>query len=417
MSAFQEHVPTIRAQFPALSRALNGQPVAYFDGPGGTQVPRRVIDAMGGYLAHNNANSGGLFATSRDSDAVLDEAHRAVADLLGTDDADTVVFGQNMTTLTFALSRSLARAWGPGDEVLVTRLDHDANVTPWVMAAKDAGATVRFVGIHKEDCTLDREDFRRKLSERTRLVAVACASNSVGTINPVRELCAEAHDAGALVFVDAVHFAPHALIDVNEIGCDFLACSAYKFFGPHLGILWGRRELLEQLTAYKVRPAPAAPPGKWMTGTQNHEGIAGTLEAVDYLAELGRLLGGPDVTNRRAALRAAFEHVGVYESELTGRLLNRLAALPEFTVHGITAPGRLSERLSTVSITHAGKTPTQMAEELGQHGLFTWHGNYYAVELTEALGLEPHGMLRIGMVHYNTMEEVDRLLESLENLA
>lgn len=410
-------VERCRRQFPALSRRWNGQPVAYLDGPAGTQVPQQVIDAISHYLAHCNANHGGLFATSRESDALLDEAHRAVADLLGADDPETIVFGPNMTTLTFAFSRALARTWQPGDEVLVTRLDHDANVTPWVRAAEDAGATVRFVELRREDCTLDLDDLRSKLNSHTRLVAVGCASNSVGTINPVREICRWAHDAGAEVFLDAVHYAPHALVDVRDWGCDFLACSAYKFFGPHIGILWGRRERLETLPAYKVRPAPNTLPGKWMTGTQSHEGIAGVLAAVEYLRELGGAVAGDDSLSRRAALAQAYAAIGAYERTLARRLLAGLAEIEGVTIYGITAPNRIDERMPTVSITHARRTAAELAHDLGECGVFAWHGNYYALSLTETLGLEPQGMLRLGLVHYNTVEEVDRLLTALHDMA
>jgi cysteine desulfurase family protein (TIGR01976 family) len=410
-------LPVLRDQFPALSRQCDGQPVAYFDGPAGTQVPLGVIDAIAGYLRYNNANHGGLFATSHDSDRMLDAAHRTVADLLGTDDPETAVFGPNMTTLTFALSRALARTWQPGDQVLVTRLDHDANVTPWVLAARDAGAEVTFVEIHREDCTLDLDDFHAKLTDRTRLVAVGCASNSVGTINPVAEICRAAHEVGALTFLDAVHFAPHALIDVVAWDCDFLACSAYKFFGPHIGILWGRRELLEELPAYKVRPAPDSPPGKWMTGTQNHECIAGVAAAIDYLADLGRAHADDPQLTPREALRETFRAIGDYERQLSELLLSGLTAISDVRIWGITARDQLNDRVPTVSITHRRLRPAELAARLGELGLFTWHGNYYALQLTETLGLEPDGMLRIGLVHYNTVQEVQRLLTAIEQLS
>jgi len=389
----------------------------YFDGPAGTQVPQIVIDAVSHYYTHNNANHGGLYATGRESDVVLGQAHRAVADLLGVEDPDTTCFGPNMTTLTFALSRALSKTWKAGDEVIVTRLDHDANVTPWVLAARDAGATVKFVEIHREACTQDLDDFRSKITDRTRLVAVGCASNSVGTINPVAEICQWARQAGALSFLDAVHFAPHALIDVESFGCDFLACSAYKFFGPHVGVMWGRRELLEELVAYKVRPARNSLPGKWMTGTQNHEGIAGALAAVDYLVDVGRCHAATESLDRRAALREALAAIGDYERRLFARLLAGLAKLDDVTVWGITDPNRLAERLPTVSITHARRRPAELAEYLGNRGIFVWHGNYYALQLTETLGLEPDGMVRIGLVHYNTAAEVDRLLDALDVLS
>ena len=405
-----------RRQFPALSRRVGDRLAAFFDGPGGTQVPQRVIDAVGHYLAHLNANHGGRFATAIESDRLLDEAHRGLADFLGADDPHTIAFGQNMTSLTFCLSRALARTWKPGDEIVLTRLDHDANVTPWILAARDAGATVRLAKIRSEDCTLDLDELRHLINERTRLVAVGCASNATGGINPVRDICDWAHAVGAKVFLDAVHYAPHGLIDVQAWGCDYLACSAYKFFGPHVGILWGRRELLESLEAYKVRPAPLDPPEKWMTGTQSHEAIAGALAAVDYLADLGRLLAASDSLSRRTALGEAYRELGLYERGLCRRLLAGLAEIPEVQVFGITDPARFDQRVATVSLTHERFTPAEMAQRLGKLGFFVWHGNYYALSLTESLGLEPEGMLRVGLVHYNTATEVDRLLEALHGL-
>ncbi len=411
-----QHVEACRRQFPALSREVAGQPAVYLDGPGGTQVPRRVIEAVSGYLAHHNANRGGLFATSRESDEQLSLAHQALADFVGADDPDCLAFGPNMTTLTFGLSRALAKTWHHEDEVVVTRLDHDANVTPWVLAARDAGAIVRYVDIHRNDATLDLDDLRRILSSRTRLVAVSGGSNATGSIPPVAEIATWVHQVGGLVFVDAVHFAPHGLVDIAELGCDFLACSAYKFFGPHIGLLWGKRQLLEELFAYKVRPAPESLPGKWMTGTQNHEGIAGAMAAVDYLADLGRGVSGESAKDRRGALRAAYQSIVAYERDLVWRLLGGLAQMPQVKVWGITDRTRAHERLPTVSITHAKRTAAELAELLGRQAMFVWHGNYYALELTEALGLEPEGMLRIGLVHYNTPHEVDRLLAALADL-
>jgi cysteine desulfurase family protein (TIGR01976 family) len=408
-------VDACRRQFPALALEVEGQPAVYFDGPAGSQVHQRVIDAMVLYLTQTNANHGGLFATSRQSDALLEEAHCGLADFLGTDDPETIVFGPNMTSLTFALSRSLAKTWRPGDEVVLTQLEHDANFTPWVLAAEDAGATVRTVGFHTGDCTLDLEDLAAKLSSHTRLVAVGCASNAVGTVNPMEEIVRLAHRSGALVFFDAVHYAPHRLLEADRWGCDFLACSAYKFFGPHVGVLWGRRELLTELPAYKVRPAPDDLPGRWMTGTQNHEGIAGTLAAVEYLADLGRTLAA-DVPDRRAALAAAFESIGAYERGLVAELLAGLAEMPEVTVWGITDPARFDRRVPTVGVTHRRLRPRELAEYLAARGIFVWHGNFYALPVTEALGLEPDGMVRIGLLHYNTREEVHRLLAALREL-
>jgi cysteine desulfurase family protein (TIGR01976 family) len=404
-------VYSLRQQFPALQRC----PAIFLDGPGGTQVPQRVIDAVSRYLGTCNANHGGLFATSRASDAILHASHVAVAALLNAPSPDEVVFGPNMTTLTFHLSRALGRTWKPGDEVLVTRLDHDANISPWALAARDAGATVQRVDIHPEDCTLDLDDLRRRLGPRTRLVAVTCASNAVGTLTDVRAVARLAHEAGALVFLDAVHYAPHGPIDVQAWDCDFLACSAYKFFGPHVGILWGRAELLRELPAYKLRPASESLPDRWMTGTQNHEGIAGVGAAVDYLAEIGGASAGQG--GRRAQLRAALDRIRSYEAGLCGRLLAGLRERPRFRVWGIAEPHRVGERVPTVSITCPDHTPEEVARHLAARDIYVWNGNLYAQELTERLGLEQHGgFVRLGLVHYNTAEEVDRVLRALDEL-
>ncbi len=404
-----------RAQFPALERCSGGQNTVFFDGPAGSQVPRSVIAAISTYLTRCNANHGGRFATSRESDALIEAAHQALADFFGTVDAGTVILGANMTTLTFALSRALAREWKAGDEVLVTRMDHDANVTPWVLAARDAGATVQHVGIRPADCTLDLDDLRAKLSRRTRLVAVGCASNAVGTIHPIAEIARAAHAVGAEIFVDAVHSAPHLLPDVVEWDCDYLVASAYKFFGPHLGVLWGRRQRLEQLPAYKLRPAPDDLPGKWMTGTQSHEAIAGALAAVDYLADLGWQLR-PEAAGRRQALAAAYAAIGSYERDLAQSLLAGLEELRDVTIYGIRSAERLSQRVPTFALRHARLAPAELAEFLDLRGIFVWHGNFYALPLTEALGLEPEGLVRIGLLHYNTAAEVQRLLTALEEL-
>lgn len=414
-----------RGKFPALNRQIDGRPAVFFDGPAGSQVPECVIEAITAYLRTSNANHGGLFATSRESDAMLDAAHQALADLFGAADPECVVFGANMTTLTFSLSRALARTWRAGDEIIVTRLDHDANVSPWILAARDAGATVQHLAIHPQDCTLDLDDLRRKLSSRTRLVAVGAASNAVGTINPVAEICRMAHAVGAEVFVDAVHAAPHLLPDVAAWDCDWLAASAYKFFGPHVGVLWGRSDRLGQLEAYKLRPAPNSLPGKWMTGTQNHECIAGALAAVDYLAALGLAVGSGAVgspvlrsgaAGRRAALTAAYAAIGDYERQLAAHLLTGLSKLTSVQVFGIVEPARLAERVPTFGIRHANLKPGALAEWLAARGIFVWHGNFYALPLTEALNLEPDGLVRIGLLHYNTIAEIDRLLSALSEL-
>jgi cysteine desulfurase family protein (TIGR01976 family) len=403
----------LRKQFPALHVKRAGRTPIFLDGPGGTQVPQRVIDAMVHYLSTCNANHGGVFATSQESDAILHEAHQAMADLLNAPSADEIVFGANMTTMTLHLSRALGRTLKPGDEVMVTRLDHDANVRPWLLAARDAGAEVRWIDIHPEDCTLDMDSFRRQLGSRTKLVAVGVASNAVGTRNDVAAISRLAKQAGARVFIDAVHFAPHGPIDVQAWGCDFLACSVYKFFGPHVGVLWGRRELLETLPVYKLKPAADSLPDRWMTGTQNHEGIAGAAAAVDYLAEIA----ATTAADRRSRLRAAMTAIQAYETDLARRLLEGLAKRPRFKVWGITDPKRLAERVPTISITHPQKTAQELAEHLAARQIYAWNGNMYALELSERLGLEERGgFLRLGLVHYNTVEEIDLLLQALDEI-
>ncbi len=404
----------VRRQFPALALEVNGRPVAYFDGPGGTQVPVRVIDAMCDYLTRSNANTHGAFATSSKSDVVIAQAHEAMADLLGCD-AREVVFGPNMTSLTFNLSRALGRELGPGDEIVVTRLDHDGNVAPWC-ALEERGCRVRFVDIDPNDCTLDMADLERQITPSTRVIAVGYASNAVGTINNVEEIVRMAHAVGALAYIDAVHYAPHGPIDVRRLDCDFLVCSPYKFFGPHSGVLYGKREHLTRLQPYKVRPATEENPFRWETGTQNHEGQAGILAAVDYLAELGRR-ASPVAASRRAALLAAYDVIRPYERGLAERLISGLLAIPGLTFYGIKDPARFTQRVPTVAVRIAGHTPRELATHLGERGMFTWDGNYYALNLSERLGVEPSGgMLRIGLAHYNTTEEVDRLLDSLREL-
>ncbi|HNP86489.1 MAG TPA: cysteine desulfurase-like protein [Kouleothrix sp.] len=406
----------IRAQFPALAQTVNDQPAVFFDGPGGTQVPQRVIDAIGNYLINANANTHGAFATSARTDAVIAEAHTAMADLLGCD-PDEVVFGPNMTTLTFAMSRAIGRELGPGDEIVVTRLDHDANVAPW-RALEERGVTVRMVDIDVEDCTLDMSDMARAITANTRLVAIGYASNAVGTINDVAEVVRMAHAVGALAYVDAVHYAPHGPIDVRALDCDFLACSPYKFFAPHMGALYGKRAHLERLQPYKVRPAGNNTPDRWETGTKNHEGLAGVAAAIDYLAELGRNTGGVDATtSRRAALLAAMAAIRSYERDLAERLIIGLLAIPGLTFYGIREPERFGQRTPTVSIRLASCTPHELAARLGEQGIFVWDGNYYALSLTERLGVEESGgMVRIGLAHYNTAEEIDRLLAILRTM-
>ncbi len=405
---------SIRAQFPSLAQTVNGHPAVFLDGPGGTQVPQRVIDAISDYLRRNNANTGGAYATSRNTDAMIAEARVAMADFLHCA-ADEIVFGPNMTTLTYAISRAIGRDLKPGDEILVTRLDHDANVSPW-LALEEKGVTIRWAEIHEENCTLDLADLAGKINERTKLVAVGYASNAVGTINPVKAIIHLAHAAGALAYIDAVHYAPHGLIDVAALDCDFLVCSTYKFFGPHMGVFFGKREHLTRLRPYKVRPLTDAIPFRWEWGTLNHECIAGITACVDYLANLGRH-AHPEAATRRGAIVAAFEAIHHYEHGLMQRLITGLTQIPKVKLYGITDPARFAERCPTLAIRVVGHTPLQLATKLGERGFFAWDGNYYALNLTERLDVEnTGGFLRIGLVHYNTVEEVDRLLATLREI-
>src|SRR6184192_3018152 len=405
----------VREQFPSLKLQVNGQPAAFLDGPAGTQVPKQVMDAVQNYFLTTNANTYGAFATSRRNDAMITSGRAAMADFFNCD-SNEVVFGQNMTTITFALARAIGRELKAGDEIVVTTLDHDANVAPW-RALEEKGVVVRQADIREEDCTLDLDDLKRKISDKTKLVALGYASNIVGTINPVAEITKLAHAAGALMFVDAVHYAPHGLIDVKALDCDFLACSPYKFFGPHMGTLYGKQEHLRRFKPYKVRPASDAIPDCWETGTQVQELIAGIGAAVDYLAGVGKHCHA-NVKARREALAAAYRETVPYERSLFTRMLNGLQAIRGVKVYGITDPKRFNERCSTISLRVGEHHPTEIAKFLGDRGIFTWDGNFYAMNLSERLGVEPKGgVLRIGLVHYNTMEEVDRLLSSLSQFA
>jgi cysteine desulfurase family protein (TIGR01976 family) len=411
----------IRQQFPSLDR-----PDVFFDNPGGTQIARQSAARIQRYLLECNSNHGGAFRTSRESDEVLDEAHRAMADFLNAASGDEIVFGPNMTTLTFSLSRALARGLNPGDEVLVTRLDHDANISPWLLAAEDRGCHVTWVDFDVEECTLSLESFARALERKPKIAAFGYASNAVGTINPARKLTEMSHQAGALVYVDAVQYAPHGPIDVQDLGCDFLVCSAYKFFGPHVGVLYGRYEQLDQLRAYKVRPAPAEPPGKFETGTQNHEGIAGVLGALEYFQWLSAQFGGEQAegqheqgyTGRRLALKQAMSAIRAYEMELSRALIEMLESIPGIRIYGVSDPKRLDQRVPTVSFTMPGRSPREVAEQLGRRGIYVWDGNYYALAVTERLGVEAGGgMVRVGAAHYNTLDEVTRLGEALREIS
>jgi cysteine desulfurase family protein (TIGR01976 family) len=416
MTAFDPDV--LRPEFPALAREQDGRRVAFLDGPGGTQVPQRVIDAVGRYYRDTNANDGGAFATSQASDAIVAEAHAAVADVLGASSGEEIKFGYNMTTLTFHVSRSIAATFAPGDEIVVTTLDHEANVSPWRAIAADRGLIVRTVDIQPDDCTLDLERLAAVLGPRTRLIAFGYASNAVGTINPVRPIVELAHAAGALTYVDAVHYVPHGPVDVRDLGADFLATSVYKWFGPHLGVVYGRAEVLDALPAYKVRPAH----DRYETGTQNFEAIAGTLAAVDYLRSVGTRFGDlgalGDGPPRRRELVAAMTAIAGYERQLSVRLLGGLAAIPGVRVWGIADPDRAAERTPTVAITVAGTSPRDAATALAADGIYAWDGDFYAQALIERLGLfDGGGVLRLGLVHYSTFDEVDRVLEAVARIA
>jgi cysteine desulfurase family protein (TIGR01976 family) len=383
-------VEAIRAQFPALASGR-----IHLDNPGGTQVHRSVIEAVNQYYTRFNANLGGPFETSVESGRVLDEARRDMALMLGAD-PEEIVFGANMTTLTFHASRALTRDLGPGDEILVTRIDHDGNVAPWLLAAEDRGVTVRHADIDAESCTVDIDDFAAKLSDRTRIAAFNWASNGAGTISDVEAMARLAREAGAISYVDAVQFAPHGPMDVHTVGCDFLAVSAYKFFGPHVGVLYGRHELLERIRPYKVRPAHDEPPGSWETGTVNLEGIAGTAAAARYMVETGA------------------EAIAGYERALTARLIQGLDAISGVTQFGTHD---LDRRVPTVVFTVDGRTPAEVSAALARDDIFVWDGNYYALELMERLGLEAQGgAVRVGAVHYNTTDEIDRFLEAIAAL-
>jgi cysteine desulfurase family protein (TIGR01976 family) len=412
-----------RTHFPALQSG-----VIHFDNPAGTQICREAMDRMNAYLVSMNANHGGAFRTSRESDAMVAEARRAVAAFLGAARPEEISFGQNMTSLTLHVSRSLARELSAGDEIVVTRLDHDANVTPWVLAARDKGCVVKYVDFDPATCAWSIEDLESQLSSRTRIVALGLASNATGTISPIAQAVRSAHSVGALCFVDAVHYAPHGPINVAALGCDLLVCSAYKFFGPHIGVLYGTRDLMERLSAYKVRPAGDAPPDKWETGTQSFESIAGAMGAVEYIAWIGRAFGaagagdgGPapsgPVMDQAAAVRAGMCEIQEWEGRLARQMLDGLRSVKGLRIFGITEEARMRERAPTFAFTREGFHPRRICEELDRKGICASDGNYYAVEVTTRLGLEKSGgMVRVGAVHYNSHEEVEKLVDALAGM-
>jgi cysteine desulfurase family protein (TIGR01976 family) len=411
MSTF--NVEALRRRFPALSLTHDGHAMAFFDGPGGTQVPDTVIDAVTRYYRESNANAGGPFPTSIRSDAMAEEAHVAATDLFGAAGPDEITFGANMTSLTFHVGRSLGATMAPGDEIVVTDLDHEANVGPWQSLAADRGLIIRSVPIRHDDVTLDLDGLDRIIGPRTRLVAVGWASNAVGTINPVAEIARRAHAVGALVYVDAVHWAPHGPIDVREVDADLVVCSAYKFFGPHAGLLYGRRNVLDRLPSYKIRPAHH----RFETGTMNFEGLAGTLAAIDYIADVGRQHGAGAAASRREAIVGGMNAVREYEMGLFARLVDGLDAIPGSRLYGIADRTRFAERTPTAAVRFDGISPEAISVALGREGIATWHGDFYATGLIERLGLgDSGGVLRIGLTHYNTPAEVERLLESLSRI-
>ena len=400
-------ITSIRSGFPALERTLDGRTVAYLDGPGGTQVHGSVIEAMTGFMVRGGSNLEGPFVTSRETGEVLEGTRSAVADLFGAE-PNEVVFGQNMTSLTYTMSRALARTWMPGDNIVLTRLDHDANVSPWMQAATDVGIDVRFVDFDPDDgCTLDLGTLDEALDTSTRLVAFTHASNALGTITPVTDIVDAAHDVGALTYIDAVHHTPHGLVDVQESGTDFLVASAYKWFGPHTGCLFGRASLLEAIEPYKLRPAPNSSPERWETGTQPFESLAGVTAAVDYIASLGT------GATRRERVVSAYEAIAEYEATLSERFLSSLESIDAITLYGTSTP---ESRTPTFAIDVEGMSPSVVAARLGTKGCFVWSGDYYAYEVMHRLGKAPQGLVRVGFAHYNTLDEVDRVLEELEAL-
>ena len=416
------NVKKIREQFPALSLTDEGKARIYLDNPGGTQVPRQVLDRMERYLVHTNANHGGPFRTSVESDHVLEEAHQGMADLLNAESADEIVFGPNMTTLTFAVSRSIGRLLSRGDVILLTRMDHDGNIGPWLHLAEDLGLKVRWLSFDLETYEYDLAEAADLLKDgAVKLAAINYASNCLGTINNVKAITELAHQSDAMVFVDAVQYVPHGPTDVQDLDCDFLVCSPYKFFGPHQGVLWGKSELLEKLEAYKVRPADDNAPGKFETGTQLHEGQAGTLGVLEYLQWIGETMGSeyhryfPEFSGRRMNLHAAMLAVQEYEQTLSSRLIDGLRSLSGVVVRGISNQNDFSRRVPTVSFTVKNQNPEEIALKLAEENIFIWHGHNYALEAIRMMELEESGgVVRIGPVHYNTVEEIDCALEVLK---
>ncbi len=419
----QFDLESVRSRFPGLAITDGGVRRIYLDNPAGTQVPASVADAMSDCLLYKSANLGGGFASSEAAGQVVDSARVAMADFLNAPSPEEIVFSQNMTTITLHISRSIGRLFEPGDEIVLSRMDHDANVWPWVLLARDLGLEVRWLPFNTETFEFDLEDVDAVLSDKTRLLCVGGASNLTGTINDVATICEKARDAGAITYIDAVQSAPHLATDVQQIGCDFLVCSAYKFFGPHQGILWGRREIMEQLEPYKVRPAPSEIPGSFETGTQSHEDFAGVAAAIDYFAWIGETMADGHLDSwshldgRRRTLHAAMDFLFEYEKSVAEHLIGGLMQLDGVTVQGITATDAMHRRVPTVSFTHARVAPASIAQALAQQNIFVWNGHNYAVEVVKSLGLyETGGAVRVGPVHYNSIAEIDELLRALAEM-
>jgi cysteine desulfurase family protein (TIGR01976 family) len=410
------NINDIRTKFPSLSHRVEGKARIFLDNPAGTQVPKQVMDAVVEYYTTMNANQGGAFETSRATDAMVEESRAIVADMLCAPSPNEIVFGANMTTLNFAFSRALAQTLPPDTEIVLTRMDHDANVSPWLLAARDNNWQVKWVDFEPESATLNLDTLAAVLSPKTKVVATVHASNALGTINPVKKIAEMAHSVGALYVMDAVQSAPHVQIDVTEIGCDVMLCSAYKFFGPHVGILWGRYDLLESLPAYKVRPAHDETPFRWETGTPSFETIHGTAAAVRYLESLAgdNIAQIGNYTGRRLRLKQAFANMQDYELQLAEKLISGLQAIRGVTIAGVTDLDKLDQRVATVAFVKEGKHPDEIAAKLAEQNIFVWSGNYYAVEVMKRLGRENDGMVRVGAVHYNTMDEIDSFLNAVE---
>ncbi len=410
----------VRSQYPALALTDNGTRRIYFDNPAGTQVPVCVAAAMADCLMTKSANLGAYFSSSKDAEKIVQSARDAMADFLNAPSSDEIIFGQNMTTITLHLSRSIGRLLRPGDEIVVSRMDHDANVWPWVLLARDLELEIRWLPFNKETFEFDRDALDKVITERTRLVCVGGASNLTGTLNDVKSICAKARAVGAMTFIDGVQSAPHIPTDVQDIGCDFFICSSYKFFGPHQGILWGRRDVLEKLEPYKLRPSSAELPWCFETGTQSHEGAAGIAATVDYFALIGQTMAQQQLRNwaqfsgPRQQVHAAVDLLFEYEKTLTRRLIEGLLNIDGVTVQGITDTDAMDRRVPTVAFTHETAAPAAIAEALAKQNIFVWSGHNYAVEVVKTLGIdETGGAVRIGPVHYNSIAEIDELLDVL----